>query len=208
MAPENEYSPAGPFELSGGALCLDFANTWGNQADPGSDLLRSGADLVVFSRQTESLPPATIDQLALAFAADPEQAGAALSFGADLRSAIYRVFSSRAGGLELPQNDFARINTVLGEAMSSRRLEPYNGGFVWSWAGADPGDLRTPLWPVVESAALLLTSADIERVRECNAGDCNWLFLDRSRAGTRRWCSMSSCGNRAKARRHYRRKKS
>jgi predicted RNA-binding Zn ribbon-like protein len=49
----------------------------------------------------------------------------------------------------------------------------------------------------------LLAGPRLDRVRRCANPECGWLFLDDSRAGKRRWCSMQSCGNRAKARRHY-----
>jgi len=51
----------------------------------------------------------------------------------------------------------------------------------------------------------VLTGEALARVRECGGTACNWLFLDESRNRSRRWCSMESCGNRAKARRHYHR---
>jgi predicted RNA-binding Zn ribbon-like protein len=63
-------------------------------------------------------------------------------------------------------------------------------------------ELDRIFWPITRSAAELLTSADIDRVRECDGRGCGWLFLDTSKAGRRRWCSMAICGNRAKARRH------
>ena len=44
-----------------------------------------------------------------------------------------------------------------------------------------------------------------DRLRQCEHERCALWFLDTSRNGTRRWCSMASCGNRAKAARHYRR---
>jgi predicted RNA-binding Zn ribbon-like protein len=43
------------------------------------------------------------------------------------------------------------------------------------------------------------------RLRECRDDSCGWLFLDRSRNGSRVWCSSADCGNRSRARRHYRR---
>ena len=61
--------------------------------------------------------------------------------------------------------------------------------------------------PVARSAAELLTSPRATRVHECESDTCTWLFVDRSHARRRRWCDMSSCGNRAKARRHYARTK-
>ena len=43
------------------------------------------------------------------------------------------------------------------------------------------------------------------RVKECDNETCRWLFVDMSKNRSRRWCDMKDCGNRAKARRHYRR---
>ncbi|NIH83111.1 CGNR zinc finger domain-containing protein [Amycolatopsis granulosa] len=51
----------------------------------------------------------------------------------------------------------------------------------------------------------LLQFEDLTRLRECADEACGWLFLDRSRNGSRRWCSSGDCGNRDRARRHYRR---
>ena len=63
------------------------------------------------------------------------------------------------------------------------------------------------LAPALWSAGDLLTGPQLARVRECANDKCLWLFLDESKNGTRRWCSMSACGNRAKAHRHYLRSK-
>ncbi|MHC4705283.1 MAG: CGNR zinc finger domain-containing protein [Planctomycetota bacterium] len=194
------------FELSGGVLCLDFANTWGNHADSGSDRLTEYEHLVAFARQTGRLMEDAAAVLSRTAAADAVSAASALSLGRTLRRVIYRIMSSRAGRRDVAPEDVEQINGVLGEALSHRRLERRDGAVVWSWTD-DVGDLRAPIWPVVESAAALLTSDEIDRVHECDAEDCNWLFLDCSRSGTRRWCSMSSCGNRAKARRHYLRRR-
>ena len=49
----------------------------------------------------------------------------------------------------------------------------------------------------------ILSENGQQRIRRCTNDDCLWLFLDESKNGTRRWCDMASCGNRAKARRHY-----
>lgn len=202
----DECTTAGPFELSGGALCLDFANTWGNQSDPESDLLKGYEDLVAFACQTGMLAAEAAATFSRSASEAPEAALAALSFARELRQSIYRVFSAWATECDAATEDVAGINSVLGVALSHRRLERRGGRFDWSWMDAGEDDLRAPLWPVVQSAADLLTSRELDRVRECDADNCNWLFLDRSRGGSRRWCSMKSCGNRAKARRHYARR--
>jgi predicted RNA-binding Zn ribbon-like protein len=63
---------------------------------------------------------------------------------------------------------------------------------------------RAP-WLAVRSVLRLLDEHP-QRLRNCANPDCPFWFLDTTRSGTRRWCSMSSCGNRHKARRHYRRR--
>jgi predicted RNA-binding Zn ribbon-like protein len=60
---------------------------------------------------------------------------------------------------------------------------------------------------VALSAARLYSSPQASRVRECQSSGCGWLFLDLSKNRSRKWCSMSDCGNVEKARRHYQRKK-
>jgi len=76
----------------------------------------------------------------------------------------------------------------------------------WAWDETAPS-LDRPIWLIVRSAANLLTSEETSSIRECASETCSWLFVDRSRTRRRRWCDMSTCGNRAKARRHYQRRK-
>ena len=93
----------------------------------------------------------------------------------------------------------------MARAHARRHLTPTKHGVGWAWR-AD--DLDSMLWPVILAAADILTDDDERgRVRVCQGEDCAWLFLDRSRRRDRRWCDMSSCGNRAKAKRHYARTK-
>ncbi len=199
-------APTGPFELSGGALCLDFVNTWGDRGRPESERLHAYPDLVAFGLQTGTVAAAEADAI-LARAGREEDASAqAFSEARRLRDALYRLFSARAAGRRPPAGDLERLNGHLPGALAGLRLEPRSEGYAWRGTGGDE-DLAAPLRPIVRSAAELLTSADLERVRECDGASCTWLFLDRSRNRSRRWCSMESCGNRAKARRHYRRRR-
>jgi predicted RNA-binding Zn ribbon-like protein len=56
------------------------------------------------------------------------------------------------------------------------------------------------LFTIALEAGELLMSPDLHRVRICAGSGCGWFFLDRSKAGRRRWCTMASCGNRVKVR--------
>jgi predicted RNA-binding Zn ribbon-like protein len=62
--------------------------------------------------------------------------------------------------------------------------------------------VQAALAMLAHDAIALVTGPDLARVRECAAPECRMLFLDTSRGARRRWCSMTRCGNRAKARAH------
>ncbi|MBN8735546.1 MAG: CGNR zinc finger domain-containing protein [Xanthomonadales bacterium] len=56
---------------------------------------------------------------------------------------------------------------------------------------------------ITVQAVRLFGDVDVDRLRVCAGDNCGWVFLDTSRGGRRRWCDMATCGNVAKARRHY-----
>jgi predicted RNA-binding Zn ribbon-like protein len=194
------------FELTGGELCLDFANTIGPRHDPDrvEDHLRSYTDLVSWARQTGSLPSAEAEKL-LRVARDRTPAAQRVFARAlKLREAIYTVLAAQTHGRKVPPDPLQDIDREAARATAHRHIVcGTDGGFNWSWA--DDGDLDRPIWPVALSVAELLTSARLALVRECALETCGWLFLDTSRNQTRRWCDMKVCGNRAKARRFYER---
>ena len=198
--------PQTPFEFSGGALCLDFANTLGDRPQALKERLRGLDDLLRWAWEAGILDDAERARLVLEAARHPRSAREALSRAIALREAVYRVFSALAAGRAPGHADLEGINRDLGLALRHLRVEATEDGFGWAWSrpGAGFGHV---VWPVARSAAELLTSPDTVRVRECAEESCGWLFLDRSHARRRRWCDMKICGNRAKARRHYRRTK-
>lgn len=198
---------AGSFDFSSGALCLDFANTWGNRPDPSGDRLLAYRDLVEWAQQAEILTGAAAASCAREADHRPLQAAAVVDEALRLRETVYRVFSDLAASGDPAIGDIAVLNRGLASAMPRIRLRPGRGCCSWTWSAPEDA-LDQMLWPVVRSAADLLTSARVARVRECAADDCAWLFIDTSRGPRRKWCDMSTCGNRAKARRHYARHRS
>jgi predicted RNA-binding Zn ribbon-like protein len=58
---------------------------------------------------------------------------------------------------------------------------------------------------ILAVAAAALVDGSFARLKACPGDDCGWAFYDHSRNQSGRWCSMSVCGGRAKARSHYRR---
>lgn len=206
MNASNRQRPV--FDLSGGCLCLDLANTLGDRPGEGvAERLGHYSDLIAWGRQTELLQEGEAGELERRSARRPAAAAAALGRAIELREAIYRIFSAAAAGRSSPPADLTALNGILPQALAQLRLEPAAAGYRWGWR--DEGEaFERILWQVVRSAAELLTSADLGKVRECASPTCGCLFLDRSRNRSRRWCDMKTCGNRSKVRRHYRRRKS
>jgi predicted RNA-binding Zn ribbon-like protein len=124
-------------------------------------------------------------------------------FAIQVREALYRIFSLRYAGKPITEADLAFLNSVVREALAHLQLTPLEDGFRWDWSPEIDG-ANLILWPVARAAAELLTSDKASRVRVCEDDrGCGYLFIDQTKNHSRRWCSMESCGNRAKARRHY-----
>jgi len=192
------------FELTGGTLCLDFANTVSDRGDRATERLRDYFDLLSWSRQASALDDASVRSLGRGAALAPRRARLVLRHAIRLRECLYRLFSALARGEEPAPADVRFLNEALVVTLARARLVPIRGGFKWAWSH-EVRALDRMLWPVVRSAAELLTSSERALVRECAARPCGWLFVDRSRTHQRRWCDMRTCGNRAKVRRHYER---
>ena len=199
--------PMHTFDLDAGALCLDFANTveWHASDDP-DDKLNGYDDLVVWAEAAVLLSPDQADRLRRMAQKQPQMAEAVFERAIALREAIYRLFADVSEQRAFHAADLTLLNKALSESLSHLQVVPAPAGFDWGWAESALA-FDQILWPVARSAGDLLISDKLERVRQC-ADDrgCGYLFVDTSRNRSRRWCSMESCGNRAKAHRHYRRK--
>lgn len=193
--------------LESGRLCLDFADTahW-HASDQPTETLNDYADLVAWSQSVGLLTEGETRNLLDAAARHPADATATYERAIDLREAIYRTFSAVAANRLPAEADLDLINAALTEALAHLRVAVSGDGLTWEWTDAG-GALDRMLWPVASSAADLLTSEELDRVGEC-ADDrgCGWLFIDMSKNRSRQWCGYS-CANRAKAQRHYARKK-
>jgi predicted RNA-binding Zn ribbon-like protein len=189
------------FDLSGGRLCLDFANTIGwRGSDAPADHLGSYGDLVAWAEQAGAVAPRQARALLRRAAARPAEARQALAGAIELREALYRVFAAIGAGRSPRPPDLAIVNAAVPAAFERSRLVASKAGFALA-AGVSEDDLAAPLTAVVRSAIDLITSPDVERVRTCAAAACAWLFLDTTKNRARRWCDMKTCGNREKVRR-------
>ena len=200
--------PAAPyqFDFSGGALCLDFVNTLGDRPRAAEEHLGDWRHLIAWGEQAHLLTSREAAADRASAQAHPVVTDRAFARARALREHIYRLCSAQAAGQTPAREDLAAFNDALGAAMAESRIEPRDGGFVWGW-NAPTGVFDRVLWPVLRSAGDLLVSAARDDIRECASGTCSWLFIDRSPARRRRWCSMKGCGNRDKVRRFHERRR-
>lgn len=198
----DEAAPAGmPLRL-GGALCLDFVNTVSPRAPAGGrDYLTGYTDLAAWAMHVGIVGRQAAALLQAEAARRPAAAAATFTWAITLREALYGLFAAVAAGRQPVAPDLDTLNAALAAVLPHARLTPTPSGFVWDWEEHD-GVLESVLWPVARSALELLTSADAHRIKDCSHhGGCGWLFLDTSKNGSRRWCSMQVCGSHAKVRR-------
>ncbi|MBE1496533.1 putative RNA-binding Zn ribbon-like protein [Amycolatopsis lexingtonensis] len=163
------------FRSGAGRLCLDFIRTLRYRGTPA---------------ETEELPDAAawgawIDQLG-PFSAPVRPAAA--DDARAVREAIYELLTG-----SLRPSSRQRLNRFAALPVPAPSLAP-SGGV--RWQAEDPAAAMLSL--LARDALELATSPEFARVRRCAGPACGALFLDTSRPGTRRWCSMEICGNHAK----------
>jgi predicted RNA-binding Zn ribbon-like protein len=194
------------FDISAGHLALDFANTVSKRPSPRrQEHLLAYSDLIHWASQAGAI--SSREAIAISRRADriPRQAAVVLEQARQLRESVHRIFSALAAAAKPPARDVRVLNAGLQRMHSKVELRWASRSAVWRWSDA-PDSLQRILWTVLDACADLLTSEPRPLIRECEAENCAWLFIDRSKNRSRRWCDMKVCGNREKAKRFYRRK--
>ena len=195
------------FEFIAGALCLDFANTLHDtQAEDKGEELNAISDLLQWAAEAGVLSAADHRRLTAHYEHDRRATADALAKAVAVRDLLISIFAGIAKGGAVPSQRLSALNSALAEVPGVLRVRKDAGRMGSEWTSAADG-LPKVLFSVLADAAELLASERVGRIRECGAADCTWLFVDESRNRSRRWCDMTACGNRMKARRHYERAK-
>ena len=194
---------------TGGWLMLTSAQPGGRPAAPGSlalvqSFVNSHYDLEVDHGADLFARPGTLGKWLLARGLITAQARVST---ADLERALavregLRELARGSGDAELEVASSLLNGAAAGAGVELRfsrgraRLVPAAGGGVPAAIGL-----------VLGLTAQAMLDGSWSRLKVCPGEDCGWVFFDHSRNQTGRWCSMSVCGGRAKARSHYRRRR-
>lgn len=177
------YSSGHDVRLIGGRLALDFLNT--------ADWSRDGA---VVHEKLESLEDARVWMAAVGLPGLQLPTAAELrAFRAALR-ALFLTPGSAGVGLE-------PVNAALRDLSGDVLARADKGGLAYGRG------VTLPQVIALSAASILADPREVARIKRCPGDDCGWLFLDETKNARRKWCSMETCGNRAKARRNYARSK-
>lgn len=201
-----ENSTAENVPLEGGSLCLDFTNTlsW-RESSKRRDLLNRFSELVLWGLHVGILEESDRQELLEKASQNSDEAKRVYERAMVLRELLFRLFSSIVKETNAEEEELSEFNSYFSNTMSRACcIRASDEGFAWSFCETKDS-LDYMLDPIVKSAADLLISPDLKRVKICADRDCGWLFVDKSRNSSRRWCNMNDCGNREKARRHYQR---
>ncbi len=171
-----------------GHLTLEFVATLAHRFGNPTERLREPSDLERWLEQAGLAQSSRCDEQLLAEARE-------------LREAIYRVLdAARRPGARPKPADVGVINRWAARPVRSPQIGP---GLVRGSTG--PAASRAALAELARRSVELITGPEVDRVRNCANKECSLLFIDRSRPGRRRWCSMDRCGNASKTARYRRR---
>jgi predicted RNA-binding Zn ribbon-like protein len=182
-------------DLIGASPALDFANTVNSRVAQTHDYLGTYGALLAWADRAGLVDSPALGDLR---AVGRNTGARVLRTARHRRDAIFGVFSAMAGKRELPPAELKAVLHAYGQAVARAEAVPGPAGATLRWRSDDP--LR-PLRPVDYDAGRLLLSTEARLVKECPG--CGWLFVDRSRNQSRRWCDMQVCGSRSKMRRYH-----
>lgn len=172
------------FKFRGGRLALDFvATVAGRLKSVPTDLLATPRDLERWLAAAElELPSAE------------RATSRSLADARSLREALYRLFISCIRGETYSAVDRALVNKWAAKSVPAPQVGP-TADDPLRWTRRD---LTACLAAIARDGATLLAEPLSHRIRNCAREGCAILFVDSSRSGERRWCSMTACGNKVK----------
>jgi predicted RNA-binding Zn ribbon-like protein len=192
------------FRIVGGHPALDLVNTVTPRIPgglDGHDYLSGPSELLAWSRRTGIVTEPEIDAITAAWRRTPGLADSVLGATVEIREATYSVLAARLADSQAPRaSAFEQLMLRWAAAAARSALVPTVDGIAELVVGTAPARMIPDR--LVAAAVELLRTADLRQLRACpiDEGGCGWLFLDRSRNGSRRWCAMEDCGTQAKIR--------
>ncbi|MFC0598058.1 CGNR zinc finger domain-containing protein [Streptomyces palmae] len=196
-----------PRDLVGGHLVIDLLNTVTARDAGPIDWLDGYPRLLEWAGLTGHFAPADLTALRRLAESEPAGAESALARTRELREALHELVTALVDqGAPASAEAVGRVEGHWKQAVASARLT-VRGIVPRLQVGVETSGLEYLHHELALQAFDLLRALPLERTRVCPGQRCGWVFIDSSRGGRRRWCDMATCGNSAKGRTHYQRKR-
>ncbi len=181
--------PLADLPFIAGHVALDFANTAEERGHPdAADALGTPEDLRLWGQRYGLLSSSA--------GAGGDDDRAELGQALEARELLYTLLFARVHGRPASPADRDRLAALAATAYEAGSLEPGPAGELrWHWPSSELATIRHV---AVTAGVQLLGTEPSERLKQCPGEHCGWFFLDVTKRGNRRWCSMSECGQEAK----------
>ena len=192
--------------MIGGNAAIDFVNTASSWTRDPVDRLGGPKAFGDWASVAGLLYGDDLERLEKEIAADPKGVAEFYKEMTELRAALYRIFFAATENTQADARDLDRLNDWKVRAARHCAIRQDEDGFRRGCADEAPA-LERAMRQIFDAAEELLLSGRLDRLRTCGGDDCEWMFLDLSKNGKRRWCSMATCGNEHKVKAFRKRKK-
>ncbi len=201
----SRQSSISDLRLTGGDLCLDFINTVHHRFRPEEgDYLHGFRDITTWYQHIQGMTPKTIQTLDRLAKSYPQKAAQVFTKSIQLRELLYQIFSPITAGKPPAPQDLQALAAYITEAYTNMELtwQKEEGRLQLQF---NAPALEQVNWHIAQHALQLLSHGPLKQVKQCPG--CGWIFLDKSKNSSRRWCSMATCGDIDKVTRFQQRNK-
>lgn len=181
--------------LDGGVLCLDFINTVSDYTEHEPlNYITNEQEWLTWLKRVK-----LIEEDFCGFEKDSFSIYKIMS----VRETLYKLFASYVREKVIEKKILSQFNKDFGW-MNNHLKFISTGKEIKEVLDYNKLSANDYLLPIIRSAKDVLTSKLLKNIKECP--NCGWIFLDKTKSNTRRWCNMKACGNKIKTQKYYRKK--
>jgi len=209
LAKRNALATAGVinaegFYKVGGRTAIDFANS-GQRFGKDGEGLEKLDELLSFLKSMEHLHEDQASSYHMYLFQDPDRCEQLMAELREIRGRFTSALDQAANGWPIDPSFVGELNDILSRYQTRLQMLPSEGGYELKVELVDEGPEQL-LYPILKDMAEFLASEQLDKICKCASDTCELYFINQSRNGRRRWCSMSTCGNRAKVNAYLKRK--
>jgi predicted RNA-binding Zn ribbon-like protein len=189
-------------ELDGGSPCLDFVNTVRSRFEhPLYEFILSPYDWLKWIYRVKLLNDPEMEQIKKYVIHNPAKAAIELKRIIEAREVLYQIFRVLANKKVPLSQHITLLNRELSRTLRYLKIEFTDDLKIKEKWDDKSFNLLYTLHPVLKSSYDLLLSDAFNHLKECR--HCGWIYLDKSKNNSRRWCNMKTCGNTEKTKKYY-----